>query len=171
MDNMYWIAPAVLLMAILGGSLGYIFARYRTAHERGELYALQQLYRAGREDEEVACHLAAQADDPFEPTAFDEGIMDVLLWFNDRRELRINALMEVVDTLNSMIANSEALPSETDKAVVAVGSLLEGSREEPSIFCVEYLCERDGETHLVRRPLRDWPTWAHELRGELYGHA
>lgn len=57
----------------------------------------------------------------------------------------------------------EASSSEVGVALEVLQELLGGTPAEPSVFVTEYLHLEGGEARLVRRPLRDWPSWADDL--------
>lgn len=170
MDNAYLILLNLVLGIVLGTAIGAMLATRRGAYDRGLAYALTALFRS-TDDEATVLRLVSEAGDAFEHDPFDDAIMDVLLWFNDRREVRVNAMWEVIDALNDMKLKGEASTEEVDTALDVVARLLSENQEEPEVFCVEHLAKRDGEAYLGRRPLRDWPSWAQELRESIHGPA
>jgi len=170
---MYLGVMAMIFGSVASACLGYMWATSSSAYDRGLNYALTALYRASSTgtEEATALRLMSEAGDPFESGPFDEAIMDVLGWYEAHREVRTHALWEVVDALNDMKLKGAASLEQVDTALGVVARLISESQEEPDVFCVEYLGKRDGEAYLSRRPLSDWPSWAQELRENLYGPA
>lgn len=136
----------------------------RDAYRRGLEYALVELHAS--EDEASTLErlrLEAENGRDLDPSPFDDAILDVLREHVVRRDLQARALMRAVERLQGMEHMGEASSSEVGVALDVLQELLGGTPAEPSVFVTEYLhLEGDG-ARLVRRPLRDWPSWADDL--------
>ena len=136
----------------------------RDAYRRGLEYALVELHAS--EDEAATIErlrMEAENGRDLDPSPFDDAILDVLREHVARRDLQARALMRAVERLQGMEHMGEASSSEVGVALDVLQELLGGTPAEPSVFVTEYLhLEGDG-ARLVRRPLRDWPSWADDL--------
>ena len=136
----------------------------RDAYRRGLEYALVELHAS--EDEASTLErlrLEAENGRDLDPSPFDDTILDVLREHVARRDLQARALMRAVERLQGMEHMGEASSSEVGVALDVLQELLGGTPAEPSVFVTEYLHLEGGEARLVRRPLRDWPSWADDL--------
>lgn len=136
----------------------------RDAYRRGLEYALVELHAGGDEGATVE-RLRAEAENGrgLDPSPFDDAILDVLREHVMRRDLQARALLRAVECLQGMEQMGEASSSEVGVALDVLQELLGGTPAEPSVFVTEYLHLEGGEARLVRRPLRDWPSWADDL--------
>lgn len=136
----------------------------RDAYRRGLEYALVELH-AAEDDEACAERLVHEAENgrDTDPSPFDDAILDVVREHTRRRDLQTTALMRAVERLQGMEHMGEASSSEVGVALDVLQELLGGSPAEPSVFITEYLHLESGEARMVRRPLRDWPSWADDL--------
>jgi len=136
----------------------------RDAYRRGLEYALVELH-ASEDEASTLERLRLEAEDgrDLDPSPFDDAILGVLREHVARRDLQARALMRAVERLQGMEHMGEASSSEVGVALDVLQELLGGTPAEPSVFVTEYLhLEGDG-SRLVRRPLRDWPSWADDL--------
>ena len=142
----------------------------RDAYRRGLEYALVELH-AGGDEEATIERLRSEAENgrDLDPSPFDDAILDVLREHVSRRDLQARALMRAVERLQGMEHMGEASSSEVGVALDVLQELLGGTPAEPSVFVTEYLHLEGGEARLVRRPLRDWPSWADDLN-PIYTH-
>ncbi len=136
----------------------------RDAYRRGLEYALVELHAGGDEAATIE-RLRSEAENgrDLDPSPFDDAILDVLREHVSRRDLQSRALMRAVERLQGMEHMGEASSSEVGVALDVLQELLGGTPAEPSVFVTEYLHLEGGEARLVRRPLRDWPSWADDL--------
>lgn len=136
----------------------------RDAYRRGLEYALVELHASGDEASTLErLRLEAENGRDLDPSPFDDAILDVLREHVARRDLQAKALMRAMERLQGMEHMGEASSSEVSVALDVLQELLGGTPAEPSVFVTEYLhLEGDG-ARLVRRPLRDWPSWADDL--------
>lgn len=167
-----WVTLSIVLMAILlvivfrqwRSQHSYCRAPARDAYRRGLEYALVELH-AAEDDEACVERLVAEAENGkgMDPSPFDDAILDVVREHTNRRDLQARALIRAVERLQGMEHMGEASSSEVGVALDVLQELLGGSPAEPSVFITEYLHLEGGEARLVRRPLRDWPSWADDL--------
>ena len=162
-----WALLSVLLAVILAHMVRLRRsgrAPARDAYRRGLEYALVELHAS--EDEAATIErlrMEAENGRDLDPSPFDDAILDVLREHVARRDLQARALMRAVERLQGMEHMGEASSSEVGVALDVLQELLGGTPAEPSVFVTEYLhLEGDG-ARLVRRPLRDWPSWADDL--------
>ena len=136
----------------------------RDAYRRGLEYALVELHASGDEASTLErLRLEAENGRDLDPSPFDDAILDVLREHVMRRDLQARALLRAIERLQGMEHMGEASSSEVGVALDVLHELLGGTPAEPSVFVTEYLHLEGGEARLVRRPLRDWPSWAGDL--------
>lgn len=163
-----WALLSVALLAIMLAQLVASRRRplvsSRDAYRRGLEYALVELHAGGDEDATVE-RLRSEAKNgrDLDPSPFDDAILDVLREHVMRRDLQARALLRAVERLQGMERMGEASSSEVGVALDVLQELLGSTPAEPSVFVTEYLHLEGGEARLVRRPLRDWPSWADDL--------
>lgn len=169
MNNIdHWALLSAVLFAIILAHLVRLRrssrAPARDAYRRGLEYALVELHASGDEASTLErLRLEAENGRDLGPSPFDDAILDVLREHVARRDLQAMALMRAMERLQGMEHMGEASSSEVSVALDVLQELLGGTPAEPSVFVTEHLhLEGDG-ARLVRRPLRDWPSWAYDL--------
>lgn len=162
---------ALLSAALLAIMLAQLLASRRRplvssadAYRRGLEYALVELHAGGDEAATIE-RLRSEAENgrDLDPSPFDDAILDVLREHVMRRDLQARALLRAVERLQGMEHMGEASSSEVGVALEVLQELLGSTPAEPSVFVTEYLHLEGGEARLVRRPLRDGPSWADDL--------
>lgn len=125
----FWllVCVALLAVAIVWASLRARPARSgrEVAYERGLTYALLELHRA--EDKEATCERLfneAREGQAFDPSPFDDAILDVLGSYLSVRDARQAALTEVASRLRSMVDLGEASTSEVSVALALLEEMM-----------------------------------------------
>lgn len=125
----FWLLATVVLLAaaIVWASLRAQPRRSgrEVAYERGLTYALLELHRAD-DKASTAERLYAEAQEgkAFDPSPFDDAILDVLGAHLTVHDARQAALTEVLTALRSKVDLGEASQSETSVAVDLIEGML-----------------------------------------------